>query len=81
MTDIEKFKVLHDEYMRQRERMIKLLEYDCKRIGVKLVARELKVDFSYLYRVFEDKKISYEKILELFLEVESLKKIMGVFDD
>lgn len=81
MKDITRLNELHNAYEEQKKRVIKILEYDAKRIGVTRVAKEIGVEWSYLYRIFAGGYVSHEKIMELYLKIDDLKKFLGVYDD
>ena len=78
MDDIEKFNSLYKLYNLQKDRMIKLLEYDCKQIGVEKYSESIGVDRSYIYTIFRKKEVSHEKLLELYKHAQYLKLMLGV---
>lgn len=79
--EIVKLKMLHDAYEKQKLRVVKLMEIDAKKIGIKKMAREIGVEWSYLYRTFDGGAISFAKIQELYLQIKDLKNMLGVYDD
>lgn len=79
--DIERLNALKTAYDEQKYRVVKLLEYDSKRIGIKRLAKEMGVEWSYLYRIFKGGYVSHEKIQELYLIIDDFKKRLGVHDD
>lgn len=79
--DIKKLIMLSDAYEKQKLRVVKMLEIDAKKIGIKRLARETKVEWSYLYRIFKGESVSLEKIKELYLQIKELKNLLGVRDD
>ena len=81
MKDITRLNELHNAYDQQKLRVIKTLEYDAKRLGIKRVASEMGVEWSYLYRIFDGGYVSHEKIMELYMKIDELKKFLGVYDD
>lgn len=76
--DLERFRRLHEEYEKQRNRMIDLIEIDCKKIGTKRVAKNLHMDHAYIYRLFTDRKISYEQIRKIYIDIQEFKQILKV---
>ena len=78
MTDLERLQKLHDEYNKQRNRMVKMLDVDFKSIGTTKVARNLKINISYLYKVTNGYGISHDAFVELYNKTQELKRGMGV---
>lgn len=79
--DIIRLTKLYEEYEKQKLRVIKIMEYDSKRIGIKRLAKEMHVNWSYLYRIFDGEYISYDKIVQIYNEIQSIKKIFGLEDE
>lgn len=79
--DITRLNELNIAYDQQRIRVLKMMEYDAKRIGIMKVAKEMGVDFSYLYRTFAGGYVSHEKIMEMYLKIKELKDFFGVYDE
>lgn len=79
--EIERLNNLKLAYEEQKNRVIKIMEYDSKRIGIKRLAKDIGVEWSYLYRVFAGGYVSHEKIQDLYLHILEMKKRLGVYDD
>lgn len=75
--EMERLRRLHEEYDKQKERMIKIMEVRCKIISTRKVANNLKVNFSYLYKVFAGTYISYEKLYQLYSDILTITKVLG----
>ena len=79
--DITRLNELHIAYDQQRIRVLKMMEYDAKRIGIKRVASSMGVEWSYLYRTFAGGYLSHEKIMDMYLKIKELKDFFGVYDE
>ena len=80
--ELERLYKLHDAYNKQKKRTLQLLEIDCKRLGTRLVARELGFNLSYLYKLFSPPySISFEQIIDIYKKVQEIKKIVIGDDD
>ena len=76
--DMLRLKRLHEEYEKQKVRIIALLEVDCKLIGTTIVAEHLGFSLNYFYKVFKGYSISHEALEDLYMKVQDLKRILKV---
>lgn len=76
--DLERFKLLRNAYLQQKKRITALLEYDVKSIGTTVASKNLDLSINYFYKVFRGESISYDALIDLYLRVQDLKKILGV---
>lgn len=77
--DIKLLRRLDYETERQKKRVLQLIELDCRRIGMKIVADYLGVHKSYIYGVLkEDKVISVNKTIELFYKIKEINGVLKI---
>lgn len=76
--DIIRLNLLHTEYTKQKNRIIALMEFDCKLIGITIVAEHLGFSINYFYKLFKEKSISHDTLEELYMKVQDLKQILKV---
>lgn len=76
--ELERSDRLYEAYLKQKKRITKILEFDCKEIGMSIVSDHLKVSNAYLYKVFDGGSISYRTLRDFYLRVQELKKMVGL---
>ena len=76
--DLERLRVLHNAYLQQKKRIIALLEFDVKEIGMLITATHLGLSLNYFYKIFKGYSISHESLEDLYLRVQDLKNILNV---
>ena len=82
MKEIERFTRLHEEYEKQKKRILILLEADCKRIGLTKVSRNLGCSYVYLYNMFNGTDpVSHDKLMQIWNFVQEQKLLVGIEDE
>jgi len=76
--DLERLKLLHEAYLKQKVRITALLEFDVKAIGIVVTAEYLGLSLNYFYKVFKGYSISYDALVDLYRRVQELKDILNV---
>ena len=76
--ELERLWKLHSAYEQQKKRLIELLEIDAKRIGVVRLAENFGIKHSYIYTIFKKQSISYNQLLDFYLKVQEIKRILGI---
>ena len=76
--ELERSDRLYEAYLKQKKRLTKILEYDCKEIGMSIASDHLKVSNAYLYKMFDGGSISFRTLRDLYCRVQELKKMVGL---
>ena len=77
--DIRLLRRLDYETERQKKRVLQLIELDCRKVGMKIIADYTGVYKSYIYGVLkEERVISVKKTIELFYKVKEVLKVLRV---
>jgi len=76
--DIKRLRLLHEEYSKQKRRIVALLEFDVKEIGIRVTAEHLGFSINYFHKIFKGYSISHDSLETLYMRVQELKAILGV---
>lgn len=73
--DISRLIRLDEEYQKQKKRVIALIEFNIKMIGLKVICDYLDVQPPYLSQLSKKKSISHEQLLAIYKAILEVKAI------
>lgn len=77
--DIKLLRRLDYEAEKQKKRVLQLMELDCKKIGIRIIAEHTGLKIAYLYNIFSGKNvISIDKTIKLFYKVKEVTEMLNV---
>lgn len=68
--ELERLQRLIDETLKQRMRCVALMEQDIRLIGTGMFSRHMGCRIEYLYRIFENRSISFKQLKKYWDEAE-----------
>jgi len=77
--DITLLRRLEHEAERQKKRVLQLIELDCKKIGIRIIAEHTGLKIAYLYNIFSGKNvISIDKTIKLYYRVKEVVEVLNI---
>ncbi len=74
--DIHRLQRLHEEYEKQKSRVVALLQFNIKNVGLNIVSEHLGVKPPYLSKLANKKSVSHEQVMKIYKVLSEIQEIV-----